>query len=149
MASLIAAVLAGIGVERMQQADCIGRAWQELTSEMFDLLVLDRQLCDGDGLDLVLRLRAMPGRKAQTPIIMLTASGSKASVTAARDAGVDEYLIKPFTVSSIHDRLVSVLQRPRRFIRSGTYLGPDRRRRADPGYNGPERRSGTTATQTS
>ena len=60
----------------------------------------------------------------------------------ARDAGVNEFLAKPVTARSLIHRINLVIEHPRPFIRCSTYFGPDRRRRAEPGFKGPWRRQG-------
>jgi hypothetical protein len=64
-------------------------------------------------------------------------------VLAARDAGVTEFLVKPFTVTGLLRRIEALIFQARPFVRSPTYFGPDRRRRADPNYRGVERRRRT------
>jgi len=71
---------------------------------------------------------------------MLTAHSERKRVTAARDAGVTEFMVKPISASALHQRIVNVIANPRRFIKTATYFGPDRRRNNAPGYTGPERR---------
>ena len=61
-------------------------------------------------------------------------------VYEARDAGVSEFLVKPLTMQSIKQRVDATIKNPKKFVRSPTYFGPDRRRRIDPKYKGPERR---------
>ena len=61
-------------------------------------------------------------------------------VTAARDSGVSEFLSKPFTVTGLLKRIEALIHSPRPFVKSETYFGPDRRRRDDPNYTGPDRR---------
>jgi DNA-binding response OmpR family regulator len=74
------------------------------------------------------------------PIIMLTGKAERADVEAARDVGVTEFLVKPFSAKSLYERLVLVIENPRSFIISQTYVGPERRRRTDIPPNGNERR---------
>jgi len=62
-------------------------------------------------------------------------------VNAARDRGVTEFLAKPVTARAILDRLSAVIYRPRPFITTSDYFGPDRRRRTSEAYEGPRRRS--------
>ena len=49
-------------------------------------------------------------------------------------------MAKPVSARALWQRIEAVLERPRAFIRCATYVGPDRRRRSDPNYAGPERR---------
>ncbi len=57
----------------------------------------------------------------------------------ARDAGMSELFLKPFTVETVRSRVVSVLAKPRAFVETPVYFGPDRRRRGA-GFDGNDRR---------
>jgi len=76
---------------------------------------------------------------AFVPIIMTAGSGHLARVIKARDAGISEYLVKPFSAKSLADRLMRVVEKQREFVVCETYVGPDRRVKSE-GYTGPERR---------
>jgi DNA-binding response OmpR family regulator len=73
------------------------------------------------------------------PIIMTAGSGHLSRVIRARDAGISEYLVKPFSAKSLAERIVRVIEKQRQFVVCDTYVGPDRRVRSE-GYEGPERR---------
>ena len=75
------------------------------------------------------------------PVTATPATDERARVEAARDAGVTEFLLKPLVPRAVVDRLEAVIRRPRAFVRAPDYFGPDRRRRDDPAYDGPRRRS--------
>jgi DNA-binding response OmpR family regulator len=143
MVEVIRAVLSGLGDQRAEFATGIDAGWGRLQAEDFDYVIVDRNLGDGDGVELVRRIRDPKRcRNPYIPILMLTGSGERRVVAAARDAGVSEFLIKPFTVAAMADRLTALINRPRPFIQSPDYFGPDRRRRNDPEYKGAERRKG-------
>jgi CheY-like chemotaxis protein len=63
------------------------------------------------------------------PVIMVSAAADKDVIFTARDAGGDEFLAKPFSVESLAQRLVAVVEHPRPYIYSPHYFGPERRRR--------------------
>src|SRR5438105_3385109 len=69
----------------------------------------DRPMPDGDGLDLIPKLRA---RGIGVPIIVLTALGEMADRVAGLDTGADDYVAKPFAVEELLARLRAVLRRP-------------------------------------
>lgn len=141
MAEVVRTVLGGLGVGRVEVVASAEVGWTTLQDESFDALVVDRRLGGSDGLELVRRLRDPAlGALSRTAVLMLTGSGGLADVAAARDAGANEYLVKPFTVSALAERLRNMLERPRPFVHAQTYFGPDRRRRFDGAYTGPERR---------
>jgi len=58
----------------------------------------------------------------------------------ARDAGVNEFLGKPGSAKKIYQRIHEILEKPRQYIRTPNYFGPNRRRKNDPEYRGEERR---------
>ncbi len=61
------------------------------------------------------------------PVILLTAKDSQDYVIRGRDAGATAYLIKPITLGRIVDRIVEAVTKPRSFVVSPHYIGPDRR----------------------
>ena len=88
-----------------------------------------------------------PGANANpyVAVIMLTGHSEKNRVTAARDAGITEFLAKPISAKGLYERIVNVVANPRPFIKTKTYFGPDRRRNVNPTYSGQERRKGGKA----
>ncbi len=62
------------------------------------------------------------------PFIMISAYSEKERVQEAREMGVSEFLTKPFTIESISQKLITTIERPRQFVHTGSYFGPDRRR---------------------
>lgn len=94
-----------------------------------DALEFTRQLRRGE-------LYAPPA----TPMVLITMRTRSGDVEAARDAGVTEYMVRPFTVQTLTTRLESALLNPRTFIETSGYTGPCRRRRYTVGYGGPYRR---------
>jgi two-component system chemotaxis response regulator CheY len=74
------------------------------------------------------------------PIILMTGFSEKKRVTEARDAGVTEFLVKPFVAKDLYKRIAQVIERPRQFVRCTDYFGPDRRRKTDDMFSGPWQR---------
>ncbi len=95
---------------------------------------------DFDGLALVSKIRlGNDAGNPWVPMIMCTANTEKRFIVEARDAGATEYLLKPVSAKKIYDRIVSVVDDARSFVRTESFIGPDRRRRNQP-YGGEERR---------
>jgi DNA-binding response OmpR family regulator len=139
---LVRTILAALEARDIDVAESPSEAWPMLETRAYHLLIVDRTFEGDDGLDLVRRVRKpFTSPAAFLPILMLTASSERSVVAAARDAGVSEYLVKPFTAAALVDRVHAMLSRPRPFIQTCGYFGPDRRRRAAPEYRGPERRT--------
>jgi DNA-binding response OmpR family regulator len=79
-----------------------------LATTTHDLILLDLTLPDGDGLDVLRRLRAAQNH---TPVIVLTARGGLNDRIAGLDDGADDYLVKPFELSEMVSRCRAVLRR--------------------------------------
>lgn len=85
------------------------QAQQALLLDVHDLVLLDRRLPDGDGLDLIAKARA---RQPDLPIIVLTGRDAIADRVEGLDRGADDYLIKPFAVEELLARIRAVGRRP-------------------------------------
>jgi CheY-like chemotaxis protein len=64
------------------------------------------------------------------PFIMVSGAADRDVVEDARDGGVTEFLAKPFAAKTIADRLLMLVNTPRRYVLAEGYFGPDRRRTA-------------------
>jgi two-component system, response regulator PdtaR len=93
-----------------------------------------------DGCEFTRALRRSHLVCRQAPVIMVTATATAAGILAARDAGVHEFLRKPFTTRDLLRRLEAVTLRPRDWIEAVGYIGPDRRRFNSGDYSGPLKR---------
>jgi CheY-like chemotaxis protein len=144
-AEIVKSILGSVGAQDIRYATTAHAAFELMRGEMFDLIVVDQNLGKGDeGIQLVRRIRKDPASPSPyIAILMLTGYTEQRRVTAARDAGVTDFLSKPFTVAGLLRRIEALIFQPRPFVRSPDYFGPDRRRRADPEYRGLERRRKT------
>jgi two-component system OmpR family response regulator/two-component system response regulator QseB len=94
--------------------DAMGPAWAALCAERFRIVLLDLGLADGDGMQLLRRLRASPeGRKPdpQTPVLIMTARDQVASRIEGLDLGADDYVTKPFDADELTARMRALLRR--------------------------------------
>lgn len=106
-----------------------------------DIIIADWMMAPMDGIETTRRIRndtLSPNR--YVPIILMTGFSEKKRVVQARDSGVTEFLVKPFTARDLYKRIAQIVERPRQFVRSGNFFGPDRRRKADPVFAGPFKR---------
>lgn len=100
-----------------------------------------------DGIEFTRRLRRSEYACRQAPVVAVTATATAAAILGARDAGVHEFLRKPFTMKDLVRRLEAVTLKPRDWIEAVHYVGPDRRRFNSGDYSGPrKRRSDARAT---
>ncbi len=80
-----------------------------IETTQFDAIVLDRSLPDGDGVDVLKRLRAQDNA---TPIIILTARDGLKDRVDGLNSGADDYLLKPFEMEELVARVKALLRRP-------------------------------------
>lgn len=141
MRKLVITILQAFGVQQISEAENGERAWTVLRETNPDVLVLDWVMEGMSGLDLVQMIRTNPqAPNPFLPVIMLTGHTSLDHVRQARDAGVNEFIAKPVSVKTMMSRLVSVIEQPRPYVRTGVYFGPCRRRHIED-FRGRERRT--------
>ncbi|MFP4518435.1 MAG: response regulator [Oceanicaulis sp.] len=140
MRGIVRTVLASLGCDNVYEASDAESALSVLRAQPIDIIILDWKMKPVDGLDLVKTIRNPElSPNPFLPIIMLTAYGEPSKVRQARDAGVTEFMIKPFSAEALYRRLAVIINRPRPFVRTKAFFGPDRRR-LEVSYEGPERR---------
>ncbi len=106
-----------------------------------DLIIVDWDAGRMSGLEFTREVRrGTTGLARETPIVLLASQIDHEQLMAARQAGINEFLLKPLSAQGILTRIEEVILRPRRFIVSRNYVGPCRRRKDDPDYCGPWRR---------
>ena len=141
MLSIIKTLLKGYGVQRIFEASDAAEAFEEFQNSQMDVIIVDYSLETLDGIEFSHLVRtANDSPNPYVPVIMLTAHSERQKVEEARDAGITEFLRKPICASALYRRIIEVIERPRPFVRSKSYFGPDRRRRVDENYRGEERR---------
>ncbi|HEY3950494.1 response regulator [Phenylobacterium sp.] len=100
-----------------------------------------------DGIAFTRQLRRSHIAARYVPVIMVTGQATAAGILGARDAGVHEFLRKPFTLKDLLRRLEAVTLRQRDWVEAVNYVGPDRRRFNSGDYQGAlKRRSDSRAT---
>ena len=143
MRMLLTEILRALGVRQIHEAMDGAEALQAMRETPMDLVMTDLTMGPLDGIDFVNLLRNSPDSPAPfAPVIMITGHSTMRRVAEARDAGVNEFLAKPVTARGVIHRINLIIEHPRPFIRCQDYFGPDRRRRAEPNFKGPYRRSG-------
>ena len=96
-----------------------------------DLIVSDMIMSPINGLLLARWVRqAKESPNRFIPYIMLSGAADNAYVASARDLGATEFVAKPFSATSMYEKILEVIDHPRNFIACHSYNGPDRRRKA-------------------
>jgi two-component system, chemotaxis family, chemotaxis protein CheY len=141
MRGILKELLRAAGVYDIKEASDPLEAFEYMKSSLVDLLLVDLAMPLMDGVEFTRMVRTNENSPNHfLPIIMITGHSERSRVNAARDAGVNEFLVKPVTAKGLMERLSLIVNRPRNFVKSKQYFGPDRRRRADPNFSGEERR---------
>ena len=94
----------------VDSADTCAGGFQKLSHQAPDLLVLDLNLPDGDGLQLCRRLGASPAFR-ELPVMMVTARGATQDIVEGLEAGAHDYMVKPFNVREFVARVRSIVRR--------------------------------------
>lgn len=142
-AQLIKTILMAFGIRRIDLVYNSNEVLNALRTRRVDLLVTEQVLEPLSGQELVRTIRNAKNDKLlrfDMPILMLTAHAAQPQVVKARDAGITEFVAKPFSARTISSRLIEIIDNPRVFVETTTYSGPSRRRRATPPEGVTERR---------
>lgn len=143
MQKLLVSVLEALGIRNVETANNGQDAFRTFCRHNHDIVLSDWQMEPLDGIELTRMIRKHQlSPNKMVPLILITGYSAWPRVEEARDAGVTEFLVKPFTAHDLARRVAHVINKPRDFIETQDFFGPDRRRRdADTaGYNGTLRR---------
>jgi len=138
---LASQALVGFGIRTRHACRGAAEAMEILQEQNIDLLVVDCEMPGINGFELVRWLRRSGLEpNAFVPVIMTAAHIRRTRVAEARDCGANFLITKPFSATTLLERIVWVARDGRPFLEIGDYFGPDRRfRKAPP--PGPERRA--------
>jgi CheY-like chemotaxis protein len=125
MRNLVRSLLLGIGVKTIHEAGDGVTALDMIRTIKPDVVVLDLEMPLLNGPELV-RIVRSPGvfPAPDVPIIVLTAHGERRRIVEAARLGINEFLCKPVSAKALHDRLLSILLKPRASVKLGSYYGP-------------------------
>lgn len=137
----IEGILQTLKVGKVRIAEDGAQALRLLEEEPADVVLCDAVMPVMDGLEFCVRMRFHPDRRiAEALLIMVTAQDEPKWQDAAREAGVNDFMKKPVSFGQLTDVMTRAMARPRRFVRSPHYVGPERREPQPSSYRGPERR---------
>jgi two-component system, chemotaxis family, chemotaxis protein CheY len=107
MLRIISNLLKQLGFTNIEEADNGHDALQKLRQTPFGLVISDWNMEPMTGLQLLKEVRADASLK-KTPFIMVTAESKTENVIAAKEAGVSNYIVKPFSAEILKSKIVSV-----------------------------------------
>ncbi|QNN46683.1 chemotaxis response regulator CheY [Thermomonas brevis] len=110
MRRIVKNLLSDLGFTNFAEADDGSTALVELQKAKFDLVVTDWNMPGMPGIDLLKAIRA-DAALAKIPVLMVTAEAKREQIIEAAQAGVNGYIIKPFTAATLEDKLVKIFER--------------------------------------
>ncbi len=135
-ARLLTNIMRDIARSHCWHAMTTERALQVAEASDPQLIVVEIGPDQVDGLAFAKALRRSTWACRKAPIITITGAATAASILAARDAGVHEFLLKPYSMKDLVRRLEAVTLRDRDWVEAMDYIGPDRRRFNSGEYGG-------------
>ncbi|TVQ82033.1 MAG: response regulator [Micavibrio sp.] len=140
--------LFGVPENNVDSAFTVEEGFDKFAKTGHDMVIVDWMDTPDRGIQLVRRMRTDDkSPNPFVPILMTAGSGHSRRVLKSRDAGVSDYLVKPFSAQALARRIERMIEKPRPFVydtkEDGTagYVGPDRRVKQLP-FEGEDRRKG-------
>lgn len=110
MRRIIKNLLRDLGFNDTAEADDGTTAWPALQNGRFDLLITDWNMPGMQGIDLLKLVRA-DEHLGKLPVLMVTAEQKRDQIVAAAQAGVNGYIVKPFTAVTLKEKLEKIFER--------------------------------------
>jgi len=101
-------ILGQLGIKNVDEADDGSTALPKLQANKYDIVLLDWNMPTMTGLELLKAVRSDENLKS-LPVIMVTAEALKDNIVAAAQAGVNDYIVKPFTAGTLEEKIKKVL----------------------------------------
>ena len=109
MRRILKNILKQLGFKNLVEADDGTTAWDVLEEQKIDLVLCDWNMPKMTGLELLKKVRA-DEKHGKVPFLMVTAEAQKQNVIEAVQAGVSNYVVKPFTAEAISEKLEKILK---------------------------------------
>jgi two-component system, chemotaxis family, chemotaxis protein CheY len=110
MRRIVKNLLGDLGFKNIEEADDGNTALPKLQSGNFDFLVTDWNMPGMTGIDLLKAVRADPNL-ASLPVLMVTAESKREQIIEAAQAGVNGYVVKPFTAGTLEEKISKIFER--------------------------------------
>ena len=107
MRKIVRNILGQLGIKNVDEADDGSTALPKLKQNKYDIVISDWNMPKMTGLDLVKAVRADENLKS-LPFLMVTAEALKDNIVAAAQAGISDYVVKPFTAATLEEKLKKI-----------------------------------------
>lgn len=123
-------ILISLGISDIKIVTSINTAQQYLENNQVIFIVTEQNIGRDNAIDFIRHFRGnFHNKNYRVPVLMVFKNPAKHTITAARDSGVTEMIVRPFNFDTLTKIILSFLKNPRNFIISRGYVGPDRRRK--------------------
>ena len=110
MRRIIKNLLKDLGYDNVDEAEDGAQGLEKLRGGSFDFVVSDWNMPNMDGLAMLQSIRADPNL-SKLPVLMVTAEAKKENIIAAAQAGANGYVVKPFTVATLEEKLNKIFEK--------------------------------------
>lgn len=110
MRRIVKNLLKELGFSKFDEADDGATAWPMVQSGKYDFIVSDWNMPQMTGIDLLRHVRKTPNLK-DTPFLLITAEAKRSQILEAAQAGVDGYIVKPFTAATLNEKIQKIFER--------------------------------------
>jgi len=109
MLRIIKNLLKQLGFDNVDEATDGSMAFEKVKEKEYGLVISDWNMEPMTGLELLKQIRASEAAFRNVPFIMITAESKTENVVAAKQAGVNNYIVKPFNAETLKAKMASVL----------------------------------------
>ena len=109
MRRIITNILKQLGYETILEAEDGAKALQIMETEKVDFVITDWNMPHMSGLDLLMAIRASEDKK-DVPVLMVTAEAMQENIVKAAQAGVNNYIIKPFDAKTLSEKINKIFE---------------------------------------
>jgi two-component system chemotaxis response regulator CheY len=110
MRRIVKNLLKELGFSKFDEADDGARAWPMIQSGKYDFIVSDWNMPEMTGIELLKKVRADEELR-DTPFLLITAEAKRSQILEAAQAGVDGYIVKPFTSATLNEKIQRIFER--------------------------------------
>ena len=110
MRRIIKNILRQLGMNNVVEADDGTTAWDVLNKDKIEFIISDWNMPQMTGIDLLRAVRA-DDRLKHLPVLMVTAEAKRDQIIEAAQAGVNGYVVKPFTAHALQDKIEKIFER--------------------------------------
>lgn len=109
MVQVIVSLLRSLGFQDIHECYDGITAWEKMNSKAYDLILCDWNMEPVTGIQLLKKVRAAPAPLSKVPFILVTAEKKTENIILAKQAGVNNYIVKPFPLKTLQQKINATL----------------------------------------